>query len=433
MNQNNSNSQQLKEQRSQENKIEKSKMDCAKCTKTIAESDEYFECDGCWAVHHLKCVGVKKTEVSARKGSKFLKLFCEKCYSDSGQVMKDNIQTILKYVCKIDMKTQQQEEYNKSVEILLKKICDEKGNDSKNNMREIMREQIETLKGHIDERGAQLQAEILDKTKELGMSGVNGNKQSYASVVNAGAKAIIVRPKNKEDNSEKTKQMLMTAVDPTVSGISELKSLSNGSVMIRCKTNEAMALIEKQVKEKEGENYIMSESKRRESTKVKLVGMTKKYSNEELTSLIRKQHLDGADEYVSVVKVYAHKNTRKECFNAIVNFDTNAAENILHVGQISIGWDMCKAYGYVRINRCYKCLGFNHLAKNCKNKIACCKCGGEHKAEECKSEVMSCINCVEYAKKNKENIDTKHHAFAHKCWSTQQVANKLNKIKNNME
>lgn len=80
----------------------------------------------------------------------------------------------------------------------------------------------------------------------------------------------------------------------------------------------------------------------------------------------------------------------------------------------------------MRINRCYKCLGYNHPAKECKNKLACIKCGGEHKADACKSKELSCVNCVEYAKRTNENIDTKHHAFAHKCVCTQRIVDKIN-------
>lgn len=90
-----------------------------------------------------------------------------------------------------------------------------------------------------------------------------------------------------------------------------------------------------------------------------------------------------------VVKIYSDKNTRDENYNAIIELEATTAANILNARKISIGWDMCKVYGYVSINRCFKCLGYNHLAKDCKNKLACSKCGGEHKEEECKNNEMS--------------------------------------------
>lgn len=403
-------------------------MDCRKCKTEIDQTlNDYFECDSCWSMYHLSCVGVKKGDVAARKSSKFLKLYCDKCYADPGRVMADNIQTLLKYVMKIDMMSQKQVECNKDVEIMLKKLCDAKPGDNNNNIEEVVKEQTESIKGHIDECGKKLHAEMLKRLhthKNVSENGSNNNeKKSYASVV-SGTKSLIVQPKNKENNSEKTKQMLMALVDPTSSGINAIKTLTNGSVLIKCNTNEAVDMIEQQLNETEGENYTVKESNGGAKAKVKIVGMTKKYSNEELTSLIKKQHLNGEGTFVRVNKVYADKNTQKENFNAIVEFDAKTAENVLNAKQISVAWDMCRAYSYVRVIRCYKCLGFNHMAKECKNKIACWKCGGEHKVEDCKSEEMSCINCVDYAKKNNENIDTKHHAFAHNCHCTQQIKNR---------
>lgn len=76
-------------------------MDCAKCKTPVADSDESFTCDGCWAHFHTKCTAMRKTDLAARKGSKCLKLYCEICITDPGKAMMDNVQTILKYIYKI--------------------------------------------------------------------------------------------------------------------------------------------------------------------------------------------------------------------------------------------------------------------------------------------------------------------------------------------
>lgn len=101
-------------------------MDCNECKKPIDEKEENsFECDGCWSMHHTKCAGVRRVDVSARKGSKCLKLYCTKCYADPGHVLSDNVQTMLKYIYKIDLATQKQEAQHKDLEIMLQKAHDE--------------------------------------------------------------------------------------------------------------------------------------------------------------------------------------------------------------------------------------------------------------------------------------------------------------------
>lgn len=389
-------------------------MDCAKCKLAIeSESDTYFECDGCWALNHMKCAGVKKSEINARKESKCLKIFCESCYANPNQLVGENMQKILKYVTKIDMVQQKQEEKFKDLEILKENVI----------------QYTSEIKGHIDMCEEKLRAELLNtastQSQSLSEFVATNKTLSYASIAGGErAKSLIVKPKNKNSNSEKTKKMLMQVVDPTSSGVNEIKTLSNGCVLLKCKTNEEVERIEKQLNEKEGEHYTTEETNGDVKQQVKIVGMTKKYENEELRALIAKQHLS-ANAYVRVLKVYSDIKTRKESFNAIVEFDAKTAKFILNTKTISIAWDTCKAFGYVRIKRCFKCLGYNHVANECKNKIACIKCGGEHKVEECKNNKMSCVNCVEYAKKNKTNLDTSHHAFAHKCWCTQQMMSKI--------
>lgn len=173
-------------------------MECAKCTKQInEESEEFFECDGCWMIQHAKCAGVKKSELTARKNSKSLKLYCEKCYADPGKVMTDHILTILKFVYKIDVATQKQEETNKTLESSMKYISDETSG---------IKEQLKEMKGHNDNCGEKIRTGILNVAQQQGVSGnrVNNNKPTYASVLTAD-KSLIVLPKNKDGDSERTK------------------------------------------------------------------------------------------------------------------------------------------------------------------------------------------------------------------------------------
>lgn len=54
-------------------------------------------------------------------------------------------------------------------------------------------------------------------------------------------------------------------------------------------------------------------------------------------------------------------------------------------------------YGeYLDVIRCYNCLRFGHIAKNCKNtEVTCGKCAENHKTEACTSLEKKCINCIE--------------------------------------
>lgn len=99
--------------------------------------------------------------------------------ADPGRVMSDNIQTLLKYVMKIDLMSQKQVEINKDVEMKLNKLCEAKPCDKNNNIIEsIVKEQTEEIKGHIDECGEKLHAEMLKRpVTTSNMSENRGNKQ----------------------------------------------------------------------------------------------------------------------------------------------------------------------------------------------------------------------------------------------------------------
>lgn len=80
----------------------------------------------------------------------------------------------------------------------------------------------------------------------------------------------------------------MGIIDPCVSGVNEIKSLPNGIIRITCNTNESIELIEKEINEKEGENYILNETESGAKRRVKVLGMSKKYESEELKEKIKK-------------------------------------------------------------------------------------------------------------------------------------------------
>ena len=55
----------------------------------------------------------------------------------------------------------------------------------------------------------------------------------------------------------------------------------------------------------------------------------------------------------------------------------------------------CSVEPYVqRVVQCYNCLRYGHVSKQCKSKIRCNRCGGEHGADSCNSlTTISCIHC----------------------------------------
>lgn len=280
------------------------------------------------------------TDVSARKNSKCLRVYCERCYVDPAKVLTDNVQTLVNFVYKIDMAIQKQSENFKNVETLLSKSCDE--NAVNNNK---LHEQIEYVKVQIGECGSKLQEIVLNKHEAHGdrRSANDGKNPTFAKVVSTGT-ALIVQPKKKEQNSMITKEMLKRVVGADDMGVSDIKTLPNGAVLIQCRTKDGLSEIENRVKQHDAENYTTKEKKSMNCGKIKIVGMTKKREENELSVLISSQFELGENEYVKVLKVYADKNTRSERFNAIVEVSNALMEEMVQKGRLIIDWDECKVH-----------------------------------------------------------------------------------------
>lgn len=98
---------------------------------------------------------------------------------------------------------------------------------------------------------------------------------------------------------------------------------------------------------------------------------------------------------------------------ALIKLPGRAAENILNKGKVRIGLVNCRVRTRLEVNRCYKCLGFGHLARDCHgpDRRGCCwRCGAAgHQMKECKKDA-TCIICKD---KGIQGVD--HMAGSGKC------------------
>lgn len=68
----------------------------------------------------------------------------------------------------------------------------------------------------------------------------------------------------------------------------------------------------------------------------------------------------------------------------------------------------------VEIHRCFKCNGYNHSAKFCKNEFSCPRCGENHEVKDCQSRDLRCVNCFNHFNSGESNIN-----FVHAAWDIQ--------------
>jgi len=98
-------------------------------------------------------------------------------------------------------------------------------------------------------------------------------------------------------------------------------------------------------------------------------------------------------------------------------------EVLVNEQKVNIGWLRCNVRKFVSVTRCFKCLGFNHTAKNeerCLKRQFCSLCSGEHKHNECQSQAnhKTCINCVKFNERLRNprlKVNTNHGALDPNC------------------
>ena len=106
---------------------------------------------------------------------------------------------------------------------------------------------------------------------------------------------------------------------------------------------------------------------------------------------------------------------------AVIEIEDKAANELLEVGRIKVGWVSCRVLQRATVVKCYKCFNYGHTQANCKGpdrrqQNLCLRCGEEgHKRESCKSP-PKCVLCEE-AHLTQEK--TKHLPGAKECESFQ--------------
>lgn len=117
---------------------------------------------------------------------------------------------------------------------------------------------------------------------------------------------------------------------------------------------------------------------------------------------------------ITLVTVLNRKATSRQQTSNDIVIEVNSAtyNKLLDMQSLRLPWRECKIFEHIYVKRCYKCLGFSHIAKDCKHEQKCSKCGGSHKFSDCKSKKLCCHAANE---KLKTKSDTKHHAWSNIC------------------
>jgi hypothetical protein len=260
------------------------------------------------------------------------------------------------------------------------------------------------------------------------------NRKLYSSVVAGNVetkhKALIRSRAN--HTPEMITKLLKSKVNPTEIkvGITSLKPLRDGRVMIEASTKTEIEALGNKIEETCGAELEVNIQKRRNPRLVLLnipEGITLENAEETIAKQNPELHIKEGD-----IRAKFCYNTKRETRNLVMEVNSETRKKIIQA-RIKLGWTICRADDYIVAKRCFHCSRYNHNFRDCRGEETCPLCTGSHKLKDCtaaKSD-YKCINCLTYNRHHQTNqIDTAHSSLEKNCPSLLAV---LEKYKRNTD
>ena len=113
---------------------------------------------------------------------------------------------------------------------------------------------------------------------------------------------------------------------------------------------------------------------------------------------------------------------QKETTTWVVEVSPEIRVSLLERRKIFIGWQSCKIHDYITVTKCYKCQGFGHIAKHCRNEQVCSHCtqtGHNRSDGPNKDKPKTCANCL------RSKREHTHDTMDRKCPLYKQALDRL--------
>jgi hypothetical protein len=248
---------------------------------------------------------------------------------------------------------------------------------------------------------------------------------SYAAKVQQSSdNNVIFKPKSAKQFVTQTKSEILKSINPLHENIdiTRVKVASNGGLIIGCSGREDGDKLIKVAETKLSAKYDIKKLAPI-LPRLRIVDISEDIGNSEFLDYFRKQNssviTDGS--VVNLHRFWAIKKNGK-IFQAEISVDLDTYKCLLECGHVLVGLSSCSVYDAVSVTRCYRCHGFNHSAKFCKNNPLCPFCGKSHEENACvgadNETNPKCRNCKNIRMSQKLDIDCNHATFEHeKCFA----------------
>jgi hypothetical protein len=192
-------------------------------------------------------------------------------------------------------------------------------------------------------------------------------------VKQANESKIIFKPKAVKQPLNQTKSDILKFIKPLTEDIeiNNFRSVANGGLIIGCSKQVDEQKLFEIAESKLSSKY---EIKKLDPVlpRVRIVGISNELTESEVLIYVKKQNPNVITENstINMHKFWAVKKNDK-VLQCELSLDLDTYKRILELGHVLVGLSSCSVFDAVSVVRCYKCNGFNHTAKYCKNDSSC--------------------------------------------------------------
>lgn len=231
---------------------------------------------------------------------------------------------------------------------------------------------------------------------------------------------VIIRPSEAMNckSSEDTKKELMKTIDPKRSKIhvKNLRKIRDNGILIETETKYDLAKIAASSDLKERGFKIERPGKK--EPRILIYDVQNSLGEQEIKDAIYEQNPDLVEnieksKFDMEFKLQFRVGKRREDFtNWVAEVTPDLRNRIRKMGRIYIEWQCCRIQDFIGLSRCYKCQGYGHIAKYCRQENSTCShCAQDgHKESECqkKGEPAKCASCKRFKKPMDHSIFDKN-------------------------
>lgn len=218
--------------------------------------------------------------------------------------------------------------------------------------------------------------------------------------------SVVLYPSGEQEkdvvDSAQTRQRLQDIVHPLDDGISvkAVRSIPNRGVVVETFSQEDKARLLNHPGLSPGGLRAAEPEKRH---RVLMYDVPRTDTDADVWKCIARTFPEGlspevVDEMKKEMKLVFRLGDRKkpEC-HWVIEVSPRCREAILSYGRVPLLWTSCRVRDYADVSRCFKCQGYNHVAKFCKKAVPTCGHCGEsgHQNKDCPKtgEKAVCVNC----------------------------------------